>query len=148
MAATPSKGEEQPPEVLKGFLHNLSPTRDNRFEFGLQMKRKTYRVVCFMPTKRVLFEDKEKSPLKITNFRQQSKNSSDILLNSSVEVTDCDDLDFQCADLSGPIKICDIPKCAVGQLIELKAKVTQLKETRRIPGKDLRIREGARSCPQ
>ena len=39
-------------ESLEGSFHNLSPTKDNRFEFGLQAKRKTHRVVCFVPAKR------------------------------------------------------------------------------------------------
>ena len=52
-------------EILEGILKNLSPTKDNRFEFDLETKRKTHRVVCFAPAKRPLFEDKNKSPLGV-----------------------------------------------------------------------------------
>ena len=84
-------------ESLEGFLHNVSPTKDNRIEFGLQTKRKTYRVVCFAPAKRPLFEDKNKSPLKIPNF-QYFKKDRDILINSNVQVEAVDRLDFLCAE--------------------------------------------------
>ena len=53
---------------LDGFPHHLSSTTDNRFEFGLQTKHKTDRVVCFAPAEQPLFEDKSKSPLKLSNF--------------------------------------------------------------------------------
>ena len=60
-------------ESLEGFLHNLPPTKDNRFEFGLQTKRKTHRVFCFAPVKRPLLENKNKSTLKASSFQYSKK---------------------------------------------------------------------------
>ena len=72
-------------ESLEGFLHNLSPTKDNRYEVGLQPKRKTHHVACFAPAKQPLFEHQNRSPLKISNF-QYSKKGQDILINNNVQV--------------------------------------------------------------
>ena len=130
-------------ESLEGFLHNLSPTKDNRIEFGLQTKRKTYRVVCFAPAKRPLFEDKNKSPLKIPNF-QYFKKDRDILINSNVQVESVDRLDFLCAEISGNnIKIKNIECCANFQMINAQGKITQLRETRYLSTINLNCREAS-----
>ena len=106
-------------ESLEGFLHNLSPTKDNRFEFGLQTKHKTHRVVCFAPTKWTLFEDKNKSPLKISNF-QYFKKGQDILINNNVQVEAVDRLDFPCAEISGDnIKTKNIERFTNFQMINV-----------------------------
>ena len=128
---------------LEGFLHNLSPTKDNRFEFGLQTKHKTHRVVCFAPTKRTLFEDKNKSPLKISNF-QYFKKGQDILINNNVQVEAVDRLDFPCAEISGDnIKIKNIEHCANFQMINFQGKIMPLRETRYVSTIDLNCREAS-----
>ena len=127
-------------EEMEGFLHNLSPVKDSRFEFCLQTKRKTHRVVCFTPAKRALLENMVNSPVRLSNYRISSK-SSDIILTQSGSVEISSGLDFECAEITGQVKISNIVKCAVGQLINIKAKVTELKDIRTVPGKDLRLRE-------
>ena len=127
-------------EEMEGFLHNLSNVKDNRFEFCLQTKRKTHRVVCFAPNKRALLEDMVKSPVRLSNYKISSK-SSDIILTKSGSVESSSGLDFKCAEITGQVKICNISKCAIGQLIHIKAMVTQLKDITIVAGKDLRLRE-------
>ena len=128
---------------LEGFLHNLSPTKDNRFEDGLQPKRKTHRVACFAPAKQPLFEDKNKSPLKISNF-QYSKKGRDILINNNVQVEAVDRLDFPCAEIYGDnIKTKNNECCANFQMINVQGKIMQLRETRYVSTINLNCREAS-----
>ena len=119
MSLPKEKVNDNKTESLEGFLHNLSPTKDNRFEFGLQTKRKTYRVVCLAHVKQPLFEEKKKSPLKISNF-QYSKKGRDILINNNVQVEAVDRLDFPCAEISGDnIKTKNIERFTNFQMINV-----------------------------
>ena len=128
-------------ESLEGFLHNLSPTKDDRFEFGLQAKSKTHCVVCFAPAKWPLFENKNKSPLKISNF-QYSKKGWDILINNNIQAEAVDRLDFLCAEISGDnIKIKNIERCANFQMINVQGKIMQLRETHYVSTINLNCRE-------
>ena len=130
-------------ENLEGFFHNLSPTKDNQLEFGLQTKRKSHRVVCFVPAKRPRFEDKNKSPLKISNF-QYSKKGRDILINNNVQVEAVNRLDFPCAEISGDnIKIKNIERCANFQMINVQGKTMLLRETRYVSTINLNCREAS-----
>ena len=141
MSLPKEKVNDNKTESLEGFLHNLSPTKDNRFEFGLQTKRKTYRVVCLAHVKQPLFEEKKKSPLKISNF-QYSKKGRDILINNNVQVEAVDRLDFPCVEISRDnIKMKNIECCANFQMINVRGKIMQLRETCYISTINLNCRE-------
>ena len=104
---------------------------------------KTHRVVCFAPAKRPLFEDKNKSPLKISNF-QYSKKGRDILINNNVQVEAVNRLDFPCAEISGDnIKIKNIERWANFQMINVQGKIMQLRETRYVSTINLNCREAS-----
>lgn len=51
----------------KGYIHNVSPLKNNHFDFQLQTKNKTIRAFCFDKSKRNHLEAfcKPKSPVKI-----------------------------------------------------------------------------------
>ena len=91
---------ENKTQSLKWFFHNLSPTKDNWIECGLQAKRKTHCVVWFAPAKQPLFEDKNKYPLRMLTF-QYSKKVHYILINNKLKVEAVDRLDFPCTEISG-----------------------------------------------
>ena len=89
------------------------------------------------------FEDKYKSPLKISNF-QYSKKGRDILINNNVQVEAVDRLDFPCAEISGDnIKIKNIERWANFQMINVQGKTMLLRETRYVSTINLNCREAS-----
>ena len=89
------------------------------------------------------FEDKNKSPLKISNF-QYSKKGRDILINNNVQVEAGDRLDFPCAEISGDnIKIKNIERWANFQMINVQGKTMLLRETRYVSTINLNCREAS-----
>ena len=135
MATTPTKtmemAEDQETKEFQVFLHHLSPIQQgNRFSFDLQGRKRTHRVTCFTPSKRALFENKENSPMKISNY-SKSYRSQDLILGKDSIVQDLKQLDFECTDLS-VMKINKIQQRAVGGLVDITGEVKKVEDTRTV----------------
>lgn len=63
--------------IARGYIHNVSPLRNNStyFDFQVQTKYKTVRAVCFSPQKRKVLNSfsKTDTPVKLKKCRLETK---------------------------------------------------------------------------
>jgi hypothetical protein len=125
--ATPSK---KPDNVdLVGYYHPInSPTNSSdKCVFTVQGKRKSHRVLCFVPEKVMNLEDN--TPIKLIGCKPSNK--SDDLFMSKTTVLENTQLDYDCLDMNA-ITLNMLPQLAVGGLVTVVGEVKVVQASRTV----------------
>ena len=125
-----------------GYIHNVSPLKNNHFDFQLQTKNKTIRAVCFDKSKKNHLEAfcKSKSPVKIKKFRLETKsNSEDLLMDKTVSIEEYSEIDFDRKDIPANLTISMLKSICIGQLVTVKAKLVSLGAVREVNNGRLKL---------
>ena len=134
----------------KGYIHNISPLKNNYFDFQLQTKSKTIRVVCFDKSKRNHVEAfcKSKSPVKIEKFRLETKsNSEDLVMDNTVSIEESPEIHFDRKNVLAYLTISMLKSICIGQLVTFKAKLVSLAPVKEVKNGKLKLVEGCHIDP-
>lgn len=135
--STDTSNKELENGIAKGYIHNVSPLRNNSsyFDFEVQTKYKTTRAVCFSPKKRRLFNthSKNETPVQLKNCCLETKyNSEDLVLNDDVQIKEFPEVDFCKKELPTNFTISTLKSVLVSQLVTIKAKVVAKSLTQQV----------------
>ena len=128
-----------------GYIHNVSPLKNNHFDFQLQTKNKTIRAVCFDKSKRNHLEAfcKSKSPVKIKKFHLETKsNPEDLLMDKTVSIEEYSEIYFDRKDIPANLTISMLKSISIGQLVTLKVKLVSLGAVKEVNNGELKLIEG------
>ena len=141
--ASPTKNSEDPVEHktpskdkdrydLSGYYHLIkSPTNSSeKVAFTIQGKRKSHRVLCYVPDKLTHLEDG--AAIKVVGCKESSK-TRDFFMSSSSVIEKAAPLDFDCIDKSN-LTIDMLPKLAVADLLTVTAEVKIVQPAKTVAG--------------
>ena len=127
---------KEEPKELTAFVHNVSPIKKSGktpyFEMNIQTHDKIVRGVHFGTDRHKQLQQisQQKSPVKLSNYRKETKwNVENILLNrnTKIDTTDATAVDFQPIIIPQNQNIATLSSVAIGQLVNIKGQLVQLK---------------------